>query len=363
MAGDKDRKGFSGLLDLASTISEINEPIKPEPKEEAVEVSDICDPIRSGPKEKAIRDSDVKKESRETLQNAGVSIDPSRALPKPNTVSHGDSDESEAVGVNISFGLMFALMIAMCFFLIVIQNDNKVKSDRVLTSSKLGGNAREKRVDDDVSLMDIPTDTPLRSTPVNKDLPQQNGSRRNSQGNVVLPKAQTESSVPSIEIQSPSRNGRTEENLLFGENGKGKARLANVDFGAVVLSDGKRYSITRLSSSDFSHLMRNYDARSIGFEMPLRLVDQERTWRDASGVYSRKAKLFAKSGYVIILLSNKNVYHHIEYSELSGRDRQYVDSIDFSLPSNDPFLDVAPDSYKGLELYDYVSPPDNPFDD
>jgi hypothetical protein len=363
MAGDKDKKGFSGLLDLASTISEINETIKPEPKEEAVEVSDVCEPIRSEPKEKAIKDSDVKKESRETLQNAGVSIDPSRALPKPNTVNHEDSDESEAAGVNISFGLMFALLIAICLFLIVFNSGNKVKSDRVLTSSKMDGNTREKRLGDDAGLMDIPTDTPSQSTPLNKDLSQQNGSRHNSQGNVVLPKAQTESSVPSIEIQSPSRNGRTEEKLIFGENGKGGARLAYVDFGAVVLSDGKRYSITRLSSSDFSHLMSNYDARSIGFEVPLRLVDQERTWWDTSGVYSRKAKLFAKSGYVIILFSNKNVYHHIEYSELSSRDRQYVDSIDFSLPSDDPFLDVAPDSYKGLELYDYVSPPDNPFDD
>ena len=34
MAGDndKDKKGFSGLLDLVSEISDINEPIKPEPK-------------------------------------------------------------------------------------------------------------------------------------------------------------------------------------------------------------------------------------------------------------------------------------------------------------------------------------------
>ncbi|MEL4273927.1 peptidoglycan-binding domain-containing protein [Shewanella xiamenensis] len=37
MAGDndKDKKGFSGLSDLASEVSDINEPIKPEPKAEA----------------------------------------------------------------------------------------------------------------------------------------------------------------------------------------------------------------------------------------------------------------------------------------------------------------------------------------
>lgn len=35
MAGDKDKKGFSGLSDLASKVSGIDEPIKPEPKAEA----------------------------------------------------------------------------------------------------------------------------------------------------------------------------------------------------------------------------------------------------------------------------------------------------------------------------------------
>lgn len=36
MAGDNDKKkGFSGLLDLVSEVSDINEPIKPEPKAEA----------------------------------------------------------------------------------------------------------------------------------------------------------------------------------------------------------------------------------------------------------------------------------------------------------------------------------------
>lgn len=37
MAGDnnKDKKGFSGLSDLASEVSGIDEPIKPEPKAEA----------------------------------------------------------------------------------------------------------------------------------------------------------------------------------------------------------------------------------------------------------------------------------------------------------------------------------------
>lgn len=37
MAGDndKDKKGFSGLSDLASEVGGIDEPIKPEPKAEA----------------------------------------------------------------------------------------------------------------------------------------------------------------------------------------------------------------------------------------------------------------------------------------------------------------------------------------
>jgi hypothetical protein len=100
--------------------------------------------------------------------------------------------------------------------------------------------------------------------------------------------------------------------------------------------------------------------------MPLRLIDQERTWWDTSGVYSRKANLFAKSGYVIILFSNKNVYLHGEYSELSGRDRQYIDAIEFSRPSNDPFREVAPAPYRPFEYYDpgdYIFPAKNPFDD
>jgi len=79
MAGDKERKGFSGLSDLASTISEINEPIKPAPKEEP------------------IKDSDVKKESREASQSAGVSIDLGRGLPTQDTARQRDRGESEYI--------------------------------------------------------------------------------------------------------------------------------------------------------------------------------------------------------------------------------------------------------------------------
>jgi hypothetical protein len=38
---NKDKRGFSGLLDLASEVSDINEPIKPEPKGKAIVDVDV----------------------------------------------------------------------------------------------------------------------------------------------------------------------------------------------------------------------------------------------------------------------------------------------------------------------------------
>ena len=366
MAGDKDKKGFSGLSDLASTISEINETIKPEPKEEAIKDSDIYEPIRSAPKEEPIKDSDVKKESREASQSAGVSIDLGRALPTQDTVRQRDRGESEYIEAYNLFGLMLVVLFFLGLFFSIFSSVNNAKSDPVLTSRKTESNPRKKVDDTGNSLMDFPINTSPDSTSLHKDLPQKSISSQNSQGGVVLPDAKGTFTPKKNESKALAESGRTEEKLLFSGNERGQARIACVDFGAVVLSDGKRFSITGLSSSDFSHLMSNYDARSIGFEMPLRLIDQERTWWDTSRVYSRKAKLFAKSGYVIILFSKKHVYHHVEYSELSGRDRQYIDAIEFSQPSNDPFREVAPAPYRPFEYYgpgDYIFPAKNPFDD
>jgi hypothetical protein len=366
MAGDKDKKGFSGLSDLASTISEINEPIKPEPKEEAIKESDIYEPIRVAPKEEPIKDSDVKKESRKASQSAGVSIDLGRALPTQDTVRQRDRGESEHIEAYKPFALLFGILIGIGLIYSISTSGNDAKSDPVLTSRKTESDSRKKVDDTGNSLMDFPINTSSDSTSLHKDLPQKSISSQNSLGGVVLPDAKGKFIPKKDESKTLAESGRTEESLLFSGNERGQASLACVDFGAVVLSDGKRYSITGLSSSDFSHLMSNYDARSIGFEMPLRLIDQERTWWDTSGVYSRKAKLFAKSGYVIILFSKKHVYHHVEYSELSGRDRQYIDAIEFSQPSNDPFREVAPAPYRPFEYRDpgdYIFPANNPFDD
>ena len=365
MAGDKEKKGFSGLLDLASEVSDIYDPIRSKPKEDAIKDRDIHQPIRSEPKEEPIKDSDVKKESREESQGAGVSIDLGQALPTQDTVRQRDRGESEYIEAHNLFGLMLVVLFFLGLFFSIFSSVNNAKSDPVLTSVRIEGDSRKKGDDTGNSLMNFPIDTSPDSTSLHKDLPQKSIISQNSQGGVVLPDAKGTFTPKKNESKAVAESGRTEESMLFSGNER-EARLACIDLGAVVLSDGKRYSITGLSSSDFSHLMSNYDARSIGFEMPLRLIDQERTWWDTSGVYSRKAKLFAKSGYVIILFSKKNVFHHVEYSELSGRDRQYIDAIEFSRPSNDPFREVAPAPYKPFEFYDpgdYIFPAKNPFDD
>jgi hypothetical protein len=348
MAGDKhkDKKGFSGLSDLVSAISDINEPINPQSTAET------------------IADVDVKKESPGSPQNAGFSIVSSQASPPPNKLHHGDSDESEATGVNRAFGLMFATLFAICILLNMFHSGSKVKSDRVLTSSKPDGDTRVNGSDNGDSLMDFPINTSPDSTALPQDLPQKSISSHNSQGSVVLPKAEGNFSPKENERNALAGSVRTEDRPLFSGSEKGQARLERVDNGSVVLSDGRRYAIAGLSRSDFSHLMLRYDARSIGFETPLRFIDEERTWWDNSLTYSRNARFFAKSGVLIILFSvKKNGYFHVEYSKLSPRDRRYIDAIEFSRYSNDPFLDVAPDSYKDLGPYDYVFPSNNPFDD
>ena len=367
MAGDKDKKGFSGLSDLASTISEINEPIKPEPKEEAIKDSDIYEPIRSAPKEEPIKDSDVKKESREASQSAGVSIDLGRALPTQDTVRQRDRGESEYIEAYNLFGLMLVMLFFLGLFFSIFFSVNNAKSDPVLTSEGIEGDSRKKVDDTSNSLMQFPINRSPDSTSLHKDLPQKSTSSQNSQGGVVLPDAKGTFTPKKNESNALAGSGRTEDRSLFSGNEKGQARLECVDNGSVVLSDGRRYSIAGLSRSDFSHLMWRYDASSIGFETPLSFIDEERTWWDNSLTYSRNANLFAKSGNLIILFSvKKNGYFHVEYSKLSPRDRQYIDAIEFSRPSNDPFREVDPAPYRPFEYRgpgDYIFPAKNPFDD
>lgn len=371
MAGDKEKKGFSGLLDLASEVSDFYEPIRSEPKEEPIKDIDIHQPIRSKPKEEPIKDSDVKKESREASQGSGVSIDPGRALPTQDTVTHRDSGESEGREAYNPFGLMIALLIAIGLFFVVFSIDNNAKSDRVVTSRETEGNSR--RVEDETgnSLLDFPINTFPDSTTLHKDLPQKSISSQNSQGGVVLPEAKGTFIPKKNESKSLAESGRTEMRPLFSGNERGQARVERVDNGSVVLSDGRHYSITRLSGADFSHLMRNNDAKSLGFQIPLQFVHQERTWWDNSSSFSRNAKLFAKSGSVIILFSKENNYHNIEYSNLSANDRIYIESIKFSRPfeespfteNKDPFKNYHVPDINGPFPYDIIPPLYDPFDE
>jgi hypothetical protein len=370
MAGDKDKKGFSGLSDLASTISEINETIKPEPKEEAIKDSDIYEPIRSAPKEEPIKDSDVKKESREASQSAGVSIDLGRALPTQDTARQRDRGESEYIEAYNLFGLMLVMLFFLGLFFSIFSSVNNAKSDPVLTSEGIEGDSRKKVDDTSNSLMDFPINRSPDSTSLHKDLPQKSTSSQNSQGGVVLPDAKGTFTPKKNESKALAESGRTEEKLLFSGNEKGQARIARVDNGFVVLSDGRRYSITGLSGVDFSHLMRNYDAKAVGFKMPVRSIYQERTWWDRSFNYSRKGVLFAKSGNTIILFSKENKYHKVDYSNLSANDRSYIDSIEFSRPlkespfieNKDPFkIYHVPDINDPFD-YDKIPPLYYPFD-
>jgi hypothetical protein len=243
MAGDKDKKGFSGLSDLASTISEINEPIKPEPKEEAIKDIDIYEPRRSEPKEEAIKDSDAKKESREASQSAGVSIDQGRALPTQDTVRQRDRGESEHIEAYKPFALLFGVLIGTGLIYSISTSGIDAKSDPVLTSRKTESNLRKKVDDTGNSLMDFPINTSPDSTSLHKDLPQKSIISQNSQGVVVLPEAKGTFIPKKNESKALSESGRTEDRLLFGGNERGQARIARVDNGFVVLSDGRRYSI------------------------------------------------------------------------------------------------------------------------
>jgi hypothetical protein len=120
-----------------------------------------------------------------------------------------------------------------------------------------------------------------------------------------------------------------------------------------------RASIIGLGRSDFLHLMRNYDAKAIGFKIPVRSIDQERTWWDRSFNYSRKAILFAKSGTTIILFSKENNYHKVDYSNLSANDRSYIDSIGFSRPLKEsPFIENK-DPFKNYNVPDINDPFDH----
>ena len=343
MAGDNDKtkKGFSGLLDLASEVSDINEPIQPEPKVEA------------------IVDVDVKKESREASQSPRVMIDPPRALPKPDTARHADSGENEGSGRYNLFGLMIILLIVLS--LIFVTSLDNTKKDRVPTSSKTERSSRWRGTDSGNGSTDFPIRKSAESTVSDRTLSQENSRYQNSQGSVALPKAEGKSSSKNNQSQAPAGSGRTENRLLFSGNGTGQARVVRVDSGAVVLSDGRRYSITQLASSDFSHLMNKHNARSIGFEMP-RLIEEEMTWWDNSLTHSRRARFFAKSGPAIILLSKENKYHYIEYSKLSAVNRNYIDSIDFSRPLNDPFWGL-PDSVDPPASGDPFDPFNTPSDD
>lgn len=323
MAGEKEKKGFSGLSGLASEISDINEPIKPEPKEEG------------------IKDSDVKKESREASQSAGVSIDPTRALPAHDTVGHGDnSSESEANRANEPFVLMIVLLICIGLGYSVFNSLSNAKSDRVGISRGTEGSSRRVEYETDNSSMNFPKNISPDKSALQRELPQENIMSQNSQGSVVSPKTEGKFSTKKNESDAHAASGRKEDRRLFGGNERGQARLKCVDNGFVVLSDGSRYSITGLSGVDFAYLMRNHDAKSIGFKIPVRFIGQERTWWDRSLNYSRKAKLFAKSGTTIILLSKGNNYHNVEYSNLSANDRRYIDSVEFSRTlKNDSFIE------------------------
>lgn len=376
MAGDKDKKGFSGLLDLASEVSDIYEPIRSEPKEQATKVSDIHETVRTEPKEDAIKDSDVKKETREASRSAGVSIDLGPALPTPDTVVQRDRGEIERIEPYSPFALMFGVLFFIGLIYSISSSGNNAKSDPVHTSRQTESNPR-KRVDDTVnSFMDIPINTSPDSTSLHKDLPQNSISSQNSQGGVVLPDAKGTFIPKENESKALAESGRTEMRPLFSGNERGQARVERVDNGYVVLSDGRHYSITGLGRSDFSHLMWRYDARSIGFETPLRFIDEERTWWDSSLSYSRKAKFFAKSGTAIILFSLKNNgYFYVDFSKLSSRDRQYINSIEFPRPmkddpftaNKDPFEDNAvpainaPFDYGPVD-YDVTPLIYNPFD-
>jgi hypothetical protein len=218
--------------------------------------------------------------------------------------------------------------------------------------------------------MQFPINRSPDSTSLHKDLPQKSTSSQNSQGGVVLPDAKGTFTPKKNESKALAESGRTEEKLLFSGNEKGQARIARVDNGFVVLSDGRRYSITGLSGVDFSHLMRNYDAKAVGFKMPVRSIYQERTWWDRSFNYSRKGILFAKSGNTIILFSKENKYHKVDYSNLSANDRSYIDSIEFSRPlkespfieNKDPFkIYHVPDINDPFD-YDKIPPLYYPFD-
>ncbi len=355
MAGDKDKKGFSGLLDLASEVSDVHGLIRSEPKEEPIKDIGIHRPIVSEPNEEAIEDGDVKKNSRKATTSTENSIDPTRVQPAQDRGVQRDRGETERTETFKAFALLFGFLIGIGLIYSISTSGNNVKSDPVLTSRKIESDPR-KSVDDTGSiLMDFPINTSPDATSLYKDLPQKSVNSQNSQGGPVLPDAKATLIPKENESKALTESGRTETSMLFSGNER-EVRLACVDFGAVVLSDGKRYSITGLSSSDFSHLMSNYDARSIGFELPLRLIDQERIWSDTSGVYSRKAKLFAKSGYVIILFSKKNVYHHVEYSELSGRDRQYIDAIEFSRPLKDDPFNASNDPFNNYHVPDIKAP-------
>jgi len=341
MAGDKERKGFSGLLDLAS------------------EVSDVYDPIRSEPKEEAIKDGDVKKVSREATQSTRDSIDPARALTAQDRVGHRDRGETERIEAYKLFALLFCVLIGIGLIYSISTSGNDAKSDPVLASRKTESNPRKKVDETGNSLMDFPINRSPDSTSLHKDLPQKSISSQNSQGGVVLPDAKGTFIPKKNESKALSESGRTEDRLLFGGNERGQARIARVDNGFVVLSDGRRYSIIGLGRSDFLHLMRNYDAKAIGFKIPVRSIDQERTWWDRSFNYSRKAILFAKSGTTIILFSKENNYHKVDYSNLSANDRSYIDSIGFSRPLKEsPFIENK-DPFKNYNVPDINDPFDH----
>jgi hypothetical protein len=228
MAGDKDKKGFSGLLDLASTISEINEPIKPEPKEEAIKESDIYEPIRVAPKEEPIKDSDVKKKSREASMNARVAIDLGRALPTQDTVRQRDRGESEYIEAHNLLGLMLVMLFFLGLFFSIFSSVNNAKNDPVLTTEGIKGDSRKKGDDTGNSLMDFPIDTSPDSTALPKDSSQQSISSDNSQGSVVLPKAEGKFNPKRNESNALAGSGRTEDRSLFSGNEKGQARLETV---------------------------------------------------------------------------------------------------------------------------------------
>lgn len=339
MAGDKEKKGFSGLLDLAS------------------EVSDIYEPIRSEPKEQAIEDGDVKKDSRKATQSTEDSIDPARVQPAQDREVQLDRGETERTETFKAFALLFGFLIGIGLISSIFTSGNNAKSDPVLTSRKTESNPRKSVDDTGNILMDFPTNTSPDFNASRKDLPQKSIGSQGTQGGVVLPDAKGTLIPKESESKALAESGRTEMKPLFSGNERGQARVERVDNGCVVLSDGRRFSIIGLCRSDFSQLMSRYDARSLGFETPLRFIDEERIWWDSSLTYSRKAKFFAKSGTAVILFSLKNNgYFYVDFSKLSSRDRQYIDSIEFSRPlKDDPFN-------ANNDLFNNYHVPDIPFD-